>query len=209
MESTTLAPGVKIFGAAFFKKRRASSGFTLLEMLVALVVFGLVMAGIAQSFRFGLIAWSETTRRAEAPENLAAMDAALTRMIAQAVPGSMAGEPDQLAFTTSLPAGAGLKSGLADVALLAAPDGTFVLRYAAHPPGIPLTRPPPPRTEILAQGVSGFRVSYLAAQMSGPPAWSDDWLPGSLPLLVRLHLDFSGGQSWPDLVVAPAGGGGD
>jgi general secretion pathway protein J len=38
------------------------AGYTLLEMLVALVVFGLVMAGIAQSFRFGLTAWSAAPR---------------------------------------------------------------------------------------------------------------------------------------------------
>ncbi len=36
----------------------SEAGFTLLEMLVALVVFGLVMAGIAQAFRYGFTAIS-------------------------------------------------------------------------------------------------------------------------------------------------------
>ena len=49
------------------------------------------------------------------------MDAALGRMIAQALPGSMNGRPDALAFTTHLPPGAGLIGGLADVAILLAP----------------------------------------------------------------------------------------
>jgi len=186
--------------------RRASrrdAGFTLLEMLVALVVFGLVMAGLAQTFRFGLTAWSATTRRAVGPENLAATDAALTRMIAQAVPGTLTGLPDQLAFTTPLPAGAGLNGGLADAAIMVAPGGTLILRYAAHPPGIPLTRAPAPRIEILAQGVTALNVSYLMPQPSGPPAWSNAWSDSGLPLLVRIHLQFAGGQSWPDLVAAP------
>lgn len=183
--------------------RQRDAGFTLLEMMVALVVFGLVMAGLAQSFKFGLTAWSATTRRAEGPEDLAAMDAALTQMIAQAQPGSMTGKRNGLAFTTPLPAGAGLNGGLADVAIMMAPDGSLAMRYGAHPPGIPLTRMPPPRIETLAQGVTALKVTYLVAQQSGPPAWSDTWLDSGLPLLVRIHLDFAGAQSWPDLVAAP------
>ena len=35
---------------------RRQSGFTLLEMMVALVVFGLLMAGVAQTMRYGLTA---------------------------------------------------------------------------------------------------------------------------------------------------------
>lgn len=173
-------------------------------MLVALVVFGLVMAGLAQTFRFGLTAWSATTRRSVGPENLAATDAALTRMIAQALPGSLTGRPDQLAFTTRLPAGAGLNGGLADAAIMVAPDGDLTLRYGEHPPGIPLTRPPAPSIEILAQGVTALKISYLTPQPSGPPAWSNVWSDSSLPLLVRIHLQFASGQSWPDLVAAPA-----
>jgi general secretion pathway protein J len=187
-------------------KQRASrhdSGFTLLEMMVALVVFGLVMAGIAQSFQFGLTAWNAASRRSVGPENLAAMDAALTRMIGQAVPGSMAGKPGAVAFTTRLPAGAGL-TGLADVAIMAAPDGTVLLRYAAHPPGTPLIHPPAPWIEVLAQGVSALKFSYLVAQANGgPPAWTNEWPDGGQPLLVRIHLDFTNGRSWPDLVAAP------
>ena len=56
---------------------RRDSGFTLLEMLVALVVFGLVMAGLTQSFRFGLSVWSAGPRRIAGPEDMAALDAAL------------------------------------------------------------------------------------------------------------------------------------
>ncbi len=70
------------------------AGYTLLEMLGALVVFGLVMAGIAQSFRFGLTAWTAGTRTITKPENMAALDAALTRLINQALPGSLTGLPN-------------------------------------------------------------------------------------------------------------------
>ena len=183
--------------------RRRDAGFTLLEMLVALVVFGLVMAGLAQTFRFGLTAFSSTTRRSIGPETLAAMDAALTRMIAQARSGSMLGSPDRLAFTTTLPAGAGLGGGLADVAISVTPDGTMLMRYRAHPPGIPLIAPRPPGIEILAHGVGTLKASYLTPQPGGAPAWSGLWPGGGLPLLVRIHIDLTNGQTWPDLIAAP------
>ncbi len=182
---------------------RREAGFTLLEVMVALVVFGLVMAGIAQSFRFGLTAWSATSRNITKPENLAAMDSALSRMITQALPDSMAGLPDEVAFTTKLPAGAALRGRLADVAILMAPGGKLILRYRPHPPGIPIAPAPPPKIEPLAQGVKSLSVSYLVPVQGGPPAWFNKWQGNGLPLLVRFHLTFTDGQTWPDLVAAP------
>lgn len=186
--------------------RHREAGFTLLEMMVALVVFGFVMAGLAQSFKFGLTAWSATDRRIAGPERLAAMDSALRRMIEQAEPGSIAGGHGFLTVTTALPEGAGLSGGLADVALQRDADGTLFLRYAAHPPGLPLTRPPAPQVEQLATGVSALQVSYLVQATGQPPVWSDRLLGGGGALLVRIHLTFADGREWPDLVVAPMAG---
>lgn len=187
--------------------KRRDAGFTLLEMLVALVVFGLVMAGLAQTFRYGLSVWSAGPRKIAEPEDLAALDAALTRMIAQMTPGQFTGFADRLAFTTVLPSGAGLPTALADAAIVMGPNDTLVLRYAPHPPGIPLTRPPPPRIEVLAIGVTGFRASYFAPQTTGPAAWQPSWSGSGLPLLVRLHIELASGRNWPDLVAGPAGAG--
>jgi len=191
--------------------RRREAGFTLLEMMVALVVFGLVMAGIAQTFKFGLLAWRQGPVRTAEPENLAALDAALTRMIGQTLPGSMAGGADQLAFTTTLPPGAGLQEAggpvpLADAAILMQ-NGALILRYRPHPAGIPLNPPPAPLIETLAEGVTGFDAAYLARKASGPPVWTQKWKAGSLPLLVRLHIELADGRNWPDLIVAPVAGG--
>ncbi|HYP63996.1 MAG TPA: prepilin-type N-terminal cleavage/methylation domain-containing protein [Acidocella sp.] len=182
---------------------RREDGYTLLEMLVALVVFGLVMAGIAQSYRFGLTAWSAGEHNTTEPENIAALDAALTRIIEAAQPGSMIGTPNQLALTTTLPPGAGLP-GLADAAILLQPDGTLILRYAPHAPGVPLTPPPRPRIEPLLHGVTGFSTAYLVPAQNAPAAWSSKWSGEKLPLLVRLHVRLADGRDWPDLIAAPA-----
>lgn len=183
------------------------AGYTLLEMLVALVVFGLVMAGVAQTMRFGLAAFTASGTRGVAPENLAALDQALTRMIGGALPDSLHGEPGGLAFTTHLPAGAGMGDGLADAAIRLGPDHDLILLYRPHPAGVPLGPPPPAQTESLAPGVSAFALSYFGARNRQAPSWSGSWLEAGPPALVRLHM-WIGGRDWPDLVIAvdPQGG---
>jgi general secretion pathway protein J len=182
-------------------------GFTLLEMLVALVVFGLVMAGLAQTFRFGLTAWSSETRVASGPEDFTAVDAALRRLIEQARPEDFTGEPSALAFTTLLPRSAGNGDRLADVAVVLTPGGQLLLRLVPHPAGIPLTPLPAPQVETLFSDVSAVKLSYLAPVVAGPPGWSDHWTGNGLPLLVRIHINFTNGRIWPDLVAAPINGG--
>lgn len=187
---------------------REAAGFTLLEMLVALVVFGLVMLGLTRGFEFGLTAWSEETRIVNSPDTMAAVEAALRRVIAGARPGSLVGRRDGIAFTTTLPPGAGLGDRLADVAIRILPGHRLVLRFAPHPPGIPLRRAPKPRTETLATGVAAFRAAYLSARRGAAPGWRDSWTGQGLPLLVRLRIRFLAGPAWPDLVVAPIDTGG-
>lgn len=177
------------------------AGYTLLEMMVALVVFGFVMAGIAQSFQFGLSAWSAAPRMIAGPEALAATDTALTRMIGQALPGSMTGGPGGMVFTTSLPPGADLPDRLADVAIVQS-GSTLVLRYGPHPAGVVLGTMPRPKTEALVPGITGLTISYLTPQQSGP-VWVSSWTARTLPLLIRIHLRFADGRDWPDLITAP------
>lgn len=186
---------------------RRDAGFTLLEILVALVVFGLVMAGIAQTFKFGLAAFRQGPARTAEPENLAALDAALSRIIAQTLPGTMTGRADQLSFTTALPPGAGLQGALADAALLLGPDGSLILRYRQHPAGIPLLPQPPPSIETLLPGVSQFQAAYLVSKPPGAPVWTRKFHGAGLPLLVRLHIQLADGRNWPDLIIAPAAAG--
>lgn len=181
-------------------KRQA--GFTLLELMVALVVFGLLMAGVAQTMRYGLTAWTAETRAADGSETMAAVDGALRRLIEQAAPDKFTGQPGGFAFITFLPAGAGLADPLADAALQVTPAG-LVLVWRPHPAGVPLQPPAPPQTEVLLDGVTGLDASYLAGRPDGSVAWSPRFSGAGLPLLIRLHLTLAGQKTWPDIVVAP------
>lgn len=181
-------------------KRQA--GFTLLEILVALAVFGLVMVGLAQSLRFGLTAFRASGERGAMAERRAALDMSLIKMIETAEPASMAGRPGGVSFTTRLPAAAGVGAGLADVAVERAQGGLLLLVYRAHPPGIPLKPLGPSHQKILARDVTAFALSYYGAEGDQAPAWSGQWQRKTLPQLLRMHLRIGQGN-WPDLVIAP------
>lgn len=178
------------------------AGFTLLELLVALVVFGLLMVGLTQTVRYGLTAWSVERRGAAGPEALAAADGALRRLLEQAAPTRFTGTPDDLTFTTILPRASGVPGGLADVRLLTGRGG-LLLRWAPHPPGKALVPPPAPQTDALLPDVTAIRLSYLTPQPSAAPVWMDHWRRTGAPLLVRIGFTFGGAETWPDLVAAP------
>jgi general secretion pathway protein J len=185
--------------------RRRNAGFTMLEMLVALVVFALLMAGIAQAMQYGMAVWSVEARQEAVPEAMSAVDAALRRLIEQVEPGTLVGSPDGMAFTAPLPAGSGLADPLADLAILVTPDHRLALYYAPHPAGILLGPTPRPQTEFLLDDVIAIHAEYLARQPVGSAAWTDHWSGTGLPLLVRIGFIFSGAAGWPALVAAPAG----
>ena len=114
-------------------------GFTLLEVLVALVVLGLILAGLTQGTQFGL---HVARRQTEVIANAGDMDAAerlLRRLIEQMNPGTsthaplLAGGPGSLAFTANLAAAApALGVAEADVSLGVTADHRLVLRWTPH-----------------------------------------------------------------------------
>src|SRR3978361_1013718 len=72
---------------------RGTSGFTLLEVLVALAVFGFLLVGLSQTVRFGLMAWRQDARLSDGKTDLEAVDRSLRTVIENLVPAEEAGVP--------------------------------------------------------------------------------------------------------------------
>jgi general secretion pathway protein J len=184
------------------------SGFTLLEVLVGLVVFGCLIAGLAQGVDFGLLAWRTQTRIESASGDLESADRALRQLIAQMDPGDAAGSPplaarpNAVGFVTDLPDAAGaLPQRRVEAELLVDGAHRLVLRWRPFRHAARL-RPPPPMTEtVLLDGVAQLQLAYL--EPTG--AWAGSVRYPGLPPLVRLRLLFVAGdpRHWPDIVVAP------
>ena len=190
--------------------RNSDAGFTLLEILVALVVLGFLMAGLSGGVRLGMRAWDSQARAVAAHDELDGVDRALRRLIAGIDPGDrthkagVSGTPGSLTMTTELPTAA--DSRMADARLQVDGAGRLVLRWTPRAPGVPLAPPPPVQQAELLRGVKRLQLAYWpdALEKDAPPGWHDTWNGRFAPALIRIRLVLDGGRNWPDLVAAPA-----
>ncbi|MBP0494951.1 prepilin-type N-terminal cleavage/methylation domain-containing protein [Pararoseomonas indoligenes] len=187
-------------------------GFTLLEVLVALVVLGFLMAGLTQGTRFGLRALDRQAARAATAGDLDAVDRVLRRLV-EGMDAGNAREPPEveggraaLRMVTDLgAAAAALGDGAAEVAL-AAEGGRLVMRWRPARHVTPTAAAPTPRRAVLLEGVAGLQISYWGIpEGGGAPGWQGEWSGQALPGLVRFRLVFpaGSGRRWPDIVAAP------
>lgn len=186
------------------------AGFTLLEILVALVVLGFITAGLAQGVRFGLRAWNTQTRIIDERGELDAVDRVVRRLVERMEPGRdkeparVQGGANALSFTSELPIAAAAVGRQADVAILVS-GGRLVLRWTPHTRVQRFGPAPPPAEEELLSGVGRVEFSYW-----GPAgAWTNAWTEQqALPTLVRMRIVFPEGdrRRWPDIVAAPLRG---
>jgi len=182
------------------------AGFTLLEILVALVVLGVLLVTLSQGTRFGFATWGRQNDALRRLEDSQATDRTLRRLIEEADPGTsvdaatFTGLPGGAAFVSTLPFGPDGKPELADVSLRLAPDHRLVLDWLPHLHATRLVPAPPPAQVVLLRHVAELRLSYWSAEAG----WSTRWHGNTLPGLVRIHIAFDEpGRSWPDIVAAP------
>jgi len=206
---------------------RRPNGFTLLEIVVALAVVGLVLAALAQGMHFGRLAWTNDSRLVNRDDDLSALDEVLRHLIEGANPGDDAGpapflgDTDRLEFITG-PSNVrtAAPTRRVEAILQVDADRRLVLRWRPYLHALHLG--PPQRftdTELL-RGVSRIELSFWRADTG----WAGTWTFPDLPRLVRIRLLFPEGdprhwppsspprcsvrhdaRSWPSARVRPAG----
>lgn len=189
---------------------RNDGGFTLLEVLAALVVLGFLVLALNAGTRFGTLAWHTQARDLRLRGDLDPVDRTLRHLVEAMDPGSpvdppaIEGTAHALGFTTDMPLDGGPPSGRADVALLVDASHRLVLRWSTHLHVARLASPTPQQQTVLLDGVRQIDFSYWSAGPGGI-GWVDGWNRLLPPALVRIHLDFieANRRRWPDIVVAP------
>ncbi len=187
--------------------RQADAGFTLLEILVVLVVFGFLLVSLSQTVRFGVTAWRYQSRVSDGKTDLEAVDRSLRLIIQNLSPSDAPDRPAIVGSAASLTGVTALRlpgAGLAPVPIeagLAVSGSRLVLRWHPYHHVTPLQPAPPPRETELIDGVAGLGIAYW--QPSG--AWTSTWDQPDLPLLIRIRLTFRDESTahWPDIIVAP------
>jgi prepilin-type N-terminal cleavage/methylation domain-containing protein len=180
------------------------NGFTLLELLAAVAILGLVLLVLTQGVHFGLLATQSEARIGGENAGLQEVDLTLRHLIEAADPGSdeqdqppLLGRRNTMTLLTDVP---GLTGGTTvEATLLVDNRHRLMLRWRALPAGDQQERPV--NEAELQCCVSRMELSYW--QPAG--SWAGLWQSSDLPAMVRIHLVFSNRRlrTWPDIVVAP------
>jgi general secretion pathway protein J len=189
-------------------RAQAQHGFTLLETLVALVVLGMLIAGLTQGVRTGVSAWQAQKKSLAARDDLQGTDTLLRDLLARIDPGGASGQPPvivgtahSLTFTTTLPQAAdALATREADMTLSVDNAHRLQLLWLLHYRN--RIRATPPEHAILLHEVDHLEIAYWKDARVG---WQSEWSGPALPRLIRVRIAFSStrGRRSPDIVVAP------
>lgn len=193
----------------------ASSGFTLLEILVVVAVLGLLVLGLGRGVHVGLALWDAQQERVHEIAELDAGTRILRSLLTGIAPaagtaGTAAnqtfnGDSEQLRFIGDLPTGLG-STRRANIRIVLH-NRALVLSWTPHRHEIALdnTAPTPIDTELVAN-VADLDIAYWGSSSPDQsPAWQTRWVGPIPPGLVRIRIGFAKNdrRRWPDLIAAP------
>jgi general secretion pathway protein J len=175
-------------------------GFTLVELLIALALTGLVSLLILGGTRFAALGLDRVSDQAARLEARRSIDALLRRALSSAAAAplrpneaALAGGPQSLSFLSLADdGGAGLYR--VDLDLEAAGLVLRRQRIGAVGNGARI---------VLTQSLRTFKIEYYGAPPgAGDPGWHESWERSRIPpRLVRITLDTGDGIARPPLVV--------
>jgi prepilin-type N-terminal cleavage/methylation domain-containing protein len=188
-------------------------GFTLLELLVVLAVFGFILAVLGSGVRFASRAVQSADRQRVAHDDLDPVQAAIRALIGDA--RAIEGSSDEIKFVGPMPEALGLR-GSFDISLTLS-DERLVARWRPHHAKGDAAKddtakddadddPPGTHGEAeLAHGITDLSFAYYVAGSDGKIGWHSTAPKRSGLRLVRVDATLIAGdhRHWPDLVVAP------
>jgi general secretion pathway protein J len=205
------------------RRNDREGGFTLLEVLIAMTVLGILTGLLASGLGFGTRVWERERRQLDQWSDLETVQELLRRMLTQAIPlggmfaaaagqpGTFIGTENAMEFLGPAPAQS-LAGGIYkyNLASRADPGGLrLVLTWKRRTPDgtrvkTRVTNAPPEEAEklqtgaevILADKLAEAKFSYFGTTEDGSaPGWRNRWQdPSKAPLLVRVQITFPPGD---------------
>lgn len=177
-------------------------GFTLLEVLAALSLLGLLMVLAASSFKSSGIAAERTQRASERMDQVLAAQRFLRQSLeSMRETPRFVGEAERLEYLAAVPLGLGGQPKLHRLQFLPDKSGSWTLRVAFFDQdnGKPWGTP-----QVLADHMRDVLIDYRGIDdMHRDSGWLAHWpWPQRLPRLVRIQARAHGGMPWPTLSVA-------
>lgn len=197
--------------------RHCEAGFTLLEILVAMVVLSLIMSSALGALRMAERSWEAGHARAGETETLRTVAGVLQRQLKQILPLSwtedaqttiaFSGNREQLRFIAPAPLHHG-STGLFEYTLVVEADNDsnhLVLYYRLHDPDTSGFQPESSDSQrvLLVDKLSTVSFDYYGSPVAeDPPQWHSHWNNDAeaFPRLLRARLVADAGP-WPELVL--------
>jgi general secretion pathway protein J len=206
--------------------RTEEHGFTLLELLVAITLLGLLMAALFGGLRLGARVWETADTRLDASARLQIVQDFIRQRLAEALPLEVppperadvgVAEPlflgtlEAVRFAGMMPDHLGAGVYLMELASAkpGRPDGTIdlVLRWRPFELNDETVEEVEPEVRVLIENIEALELSYFGTiDPEQPPDWWQAWEdPPELPRLIRLRVHFpeNDERRWPELIVRP------
>jgi general secretion pathway protein J len=195
-------------------------GFTLVELIVALLLLALMSAMLYGSLALSANSWDRGEAKAEQSSDMRLTETFLrTLLMAQhplrfhkvaEQPLYFQGTHETLAFAATLPARAGGGMYYFRLEVTGDRDKSQLTLSRVIPDygAIALPSFSEAKTSTLADGIAEVRFQYFGrdpdANDTVAPSWRDRWDdPQILPALIRIDVKSVRGDAWPPLIVEP------
>jgi general secretion pathway protein J len=190
------------------------AGFTLLEVLAALMLLAFLLVGVYSGIHTATRTVHAGQARIEQFDQIRAAQHFMRSELAQALtqpiahdehglPLYFSGDAHEMKFVAPLPGYLGrLGPQLQQLKLVPGDNGSLQLEasFAILPPDG--SEPQPlGDAQVLLSGITSGGFDYRGRDRQGHPGdWQGDWKDGHrLPSLVSIHLELDGGRDWPTL----------
>jgi len=196
-----------------------AAGFTLLEVMVAMVVLTLIVTSAFGALRLGERSWEAGLARTAETETLRSVAGVLKRQFNQILPLrwsdktektiAFSGSLDTIRFIAPAPIHHG-STGLFEYTLVAEDNDdtvSLVLYYRLHDPDIAGFQPEGGDSQrvLLVDALKSVNFAFFGAPAKGdPPQWLTEWNMDAeaFPRLVHARLITASEQPWPELFMA-------
>jgi general secretion pathway protein J len=197
--------------------KNKQSGFTLVELLVAITILAMVLVAVTGSVRASTRLAGSVTERAHSVDRQVQIRSFLRRHLTQASTMKLlvdagrevvafSGSSSRISFVAPMPESAAT-SGLHQLALQVEDSEHGQQLVLLHVPFLPQLQGSNWNNEVgrevLLEDMQRIEFSYRG----GDPAtsyWSDEWNnPEVIPALIRIEFGSQDHQAWPHIIVSP------
>ncbi|AEG01181.1 prepilin-type N-terminal cleavage/methylation domain-containing protein [Methylomonas methanica] len=192
------------------------NGFTLIEVLIAMTLLGVMVILLFSSLRIAAQSWNAGEHKMAAVNQKAVVYQFFKRHLTAIRPVPMLttesaysldvmpvfqGFPQSIRFAAGLPASSARK-GLQIFSIGLDPENSSILLVTLTPYRLTEADQEPVKPEVLLDNIAGLKFAYFGRiEEFAEPQWQEEWAVAErLPSLIRVTIALRDGSYWPDMV---------